>query len=547
MSKTTIYNVFDYSNLCNTNVRFTHARKLRACVKKTIDDFTAVQYTVQVEPNSVYKFQIVGRYRSNNTSALRSKGIILWINGKYISEVTFTHDYNKNYIYEHTNDKTTREFLISFVFVQPVKNNVFYLIDLNVTKTVKQDLYKLNELERLIEHRPTGKDVNVLVNQYMEKYKMTKELTVLICATQMPYQGGASTCAYNFIKLLRCYGIRCGGLFFIHNSNDKHDEIDVDPEKIGGVFLFKSDIQNVIQNYLEAPAPKLIMGFDFLAPKLSINLFNYSTIAYMVTSSYHCNMLSGEALSITEYMKEENIQNFDETIEIESEKSSIKGSDYIITNSQLAKNVLKTFHSELGSFIAEEPIDTTVLSINRDLLTRNTILNKSFNQRKYDILYVVSDTLKQIKNPKFANELFRSSHLRKVKKVVIGNNVTYFSNTNNLKQLPVVSQTQLFKYMQESKIIIIPSYYDSSPPLMYEAILNGCIPIISRNAGNNEIFDKQIVCDDVYDRDDWLTHINHVLIYGEKIQHTLPNVYKRYVKELHKLNDVFELGIHIVE
>jgi glycosyltransferase involved in cell wall biosynthesis len=547
MSKASIHNVFDYTNLCNATISYTKSRKIRVNVKKTTDDFTAIQYTMKVEPHATYKFQMVGRFRSNNTSQTRSKGVILWINGKYISNITFTHDHKDNYIYEHSTDKTTRELLISFVFIQPVKNNVLYLIDFSVARTVKQDLQRLTELEDIIEHRPNGKDVDVLVNQYMEKYKMTKELTVLICATQQPYQGGASTCAYNFIKLLRNYSIRCAGLFFIHNEEGEQSEVNIDPEEIGGVFLFRADIQTLIQEYLETPTPKLIMGFDFLAPKLLFNLFNYSTLAYIVTSSYHCNILSGEAISFVKYLKDTDTYQIDETVEISSEKDSIKDADYIITNSELAKLALKKFHSELESFITEEPINTTLLSINRQLLTHDINTNESFSQRTYDILYVVTDTLKQIKNPKFANDLFRSSHLRKVKKVVIGNNITYFSNTNNLKQLPVVSQSELFEYMSESKIIIIPSFYDSSPPLMYEAILNGCIPIISRNVGNSDILDRQIVCDDVYNKESWLTHINHVLKYGEKIQATLPNVYKLYVNELNKLNIAFELGIHVIE
>lgn len=551
MIRTSIYNVLEYSNCVNSIVTNTKARKLRVTVKKTTDDFTAIQYKLNIEPNATYKFQIVGRYRANSTT--RSKGIILWINGKYISNIVIKHDANTNYLYEYTNDSSTRNLIISFVFMKPTKGDIMYLLDFNVNKTIKQNLYRLKEIEDIVDDIPSRipdeNTVNRIVNQYMEKYKMEKELTVVVSATQQPYQGGASTCAYNFIKMLRHYNIRCAGLFFIYNNDEINTRVNIDPEEIGGVFQFDTSIKSKLHDYLETPSPRIIFAFDFLAPKLSIDLFNYTTLVYMVTSSFHCNILSGEAISYIKYLENPSKYCFEEVdtpTEIISEKDSIKTSDHIITNSQLAKTVLKTFHIELESFITDEPINSTVLSINQILLNHDIKTNKPFKMRKYDMLYVVTDTLKQIKNPKFAKDLLKSAHLRKVTKVVIGNNITYFSNTNNLKQLPIVSQSELFEYMKESKTIIIPSFYDSSPPLMYEAILCGCIPIVSQNVGNYNILDKQMICNDVYDMTDWLTHINHVLKHGEKIQDILPNIHELYLTELNKLNDIFELNIHIM-
>ena len=67
--------------------------------------------------------------------------------------------------------------------------------------------------------------------------------------------------------------------------------------------------------------------------------------------------------------------------------------------------------------------------------------------------------------------------------------------------------------MKESKLLLLPSLFDSSPNTLYEALDNGCNILTSKNTGNWELFNTKSVCNDIYNKDEW---INKILINVEE-------------------------------
>ena len=57
------------------------------------------------------------------------------------------------------------------------------------------------------------------------------------------------------------------------------------------------------------------------------------------------------------------------------------------------------------------------------------------------------------------------------------------------------------------ELLILPSLFDSSPNTVYEALEYGCNIIISKNVGNYDIFNSDSVCEDIYDKDEWIYKI----------------------------------------
>jgi hypothetical protein len=370
--------------------------------------------------------------------------------------------------------------------------------------------------------------------------------SILLSSTQLPFQGGPSSSAYHLLSLLRSISssptLLSSLILFVNSDNPS----DIDPENLSNIWQFNSNTIPLVQEYLESFSPDFIFAFDFLAPTLSNDIFKNSILIYFITSSFHCNLLAGEAISAQKFIKNPIANHFnDENItEIQTEIQSITRSDHVIPNSPLTSQIFKLIYPSFNGFLVDNPINTTVITLNHRLLSSPPSF-PPFNSRQYDIMYIVTDTLRQIKNPKFTKELYKHPKLKKLKKLLIGNNITFFNNVPNLRQLPILSQNELFDYMKNTKIIIIPSFFDASPPIMFEAILNGCIPIISKNVGNHELLLPQLVCDDVYDKDDWISHIFNTINDGNIIQNQLPNIKEIYNSSITQFKSTFELNFDI--
>ena len=108
-------------------------------------------------------------------------------------------------------------------------------------------------------------------------------MKILITAKQRPYYGGSATNAYKLTKYLRQLGIKTSCLFF------NNDNVDVDPDKIGGVFKVEHNskirkvrtcefqLRNLIKIYLGA-LPHIILAFN--------TIITITEILFIITSQY---------------------------------------------------------------------------------------------------------------------------------------------------------------------------------------------------------------------------------------------------------------------
>lgn len=107
-------------------------------------------------------------------------------------------------------------------------------------------------------------------------------------------------------------------------------------------------------------------------------------------------------------------------------------------------------------------------------------------QKQYDLIFVVSNHNRIIKNSSFAYKIFEKfPHLNKI---VIGLNCDHYKKIQNTKVVNnIISNNELITYFKKSKIYIIPSYFDTGPATLVEALLNGCVPICYHNCGLGQL------------------------------------------------------------
>ena len=330
------------------------------------------------------------------------------------------------------------------------------------------------------------------------KNNSRKQNLILVTSTQRPYHGGAATNAYALVKYFRSLGIKTAGLFYSPGG-------PVDPDNIGGVFAHKTtrDSRKDIFSYLKG-RPDLIFAKNYAAPAYSRSLYSNSKVIYLASGCPHMMKLSAKDISAVKYLKSSEANSFRQEIR------AVEVSDYILPNSEIAKRLIVKHYGNSTKIL--DPMNTS-------LATHFSPKKIQFSRRKYDIVFICSNFSRTVKNSKLAREIFERFKDRE--KLAIGGGSFAFSNIPNTTCLPATEHGKVIDALSNSKLVLSPSYYDASPNIIREAIECGANILVSKNCGWSETYPNELVCEDVYDKEEWFKKVEHLLvkkirIYGKK-------------------------------
>jgi len=112
--------------------------------------------------------------------------------------------------------------------------------------------------------------------------------------------------------------------------------------------------------------------------------------------------------------------------------------------------------------------------------------NKINTEKEYDLIFVVSNHNRIVKNSRFIYKLFEK--LENLNKIVIGKNCIHYKNIPNTTVInQCLSSSEINDLFQKSKISLTPSYFDTGPSTVIESIINGCISICYHNCGFSQL------------------------------------------------------------
>ena len=357
---------------------------------------------------------------------------------------------------------------------------------------------------------------NVKIEGLFYGCKLAKK-NVIISSTQYAGYGGAACNAYNLVKYFRKEGYNTVGIFFHGNIN-----VNYDPDKIGGIFLYDNIINNGIINdtinYLNG-YPNICFGKNYLAPLLCKKIFNCYTV-YLVSGinhiSYYKNIDANTFLS----------DNFINTYNLDKEIECINSVDLIILNSQLCMKLFKKIYSNYLHKINHNPIDTS--SIN-DINYINSI-------KEYDIIICCSNLKRIDKNNIFLINILINPIFNKYKKCIIGENNDDFLSIPNSICLGLVEQKKSIEYLSKSKLLLFPSLFDANSNTVREAVHTNCFPLITHNIGFSELFPDYLICD-TYTESEWTNKILYILENYTKLK--LYIKYKKIGNSLINILDIY--------
>lgn len=328
------------------------------------------------------------------------------------------------------------------------------------------------------------------------------KINILVASTQYPSYGGAATNAYNIIRYLQSKNYKDKNIFGIF-INDIIDNNIINPdnlENISGITYKNVNDNNIYYEFYKkyGISPDIAFCKNCMAPKIIKKIFPNSVIIFLVSGIMGFSEIECGANEIVNYS----------SIQKSQEKNAILLSEIVLCNSQLTLDYYQKIYKnifEKKKNLAIKPFDTTKY---------NTIhfINHNKNKKEIDIIIVASNVNRKVKNIGFIQELLNfSNKLRDYKIVIIGNNSEkMFSEFKNIKILPLQKQDEVDNYLAKSKVILIPSLFDSNSNTFREAVMLNVIPIISINVAHPSAYPEYFIVNN-YKFEDWEKKIIYAL------------------------------------
>jgi glycosyltransferase involved in cell wall biosynthesis len=354
---------------------------------------------------------------------------------------------------------------------------------------------------------------------------------ILVASTQWPYYGGGATSAYHTINYLRNKKYTVGGIFI--NPKGK---ANLDPDNIGNIKkVIKRTSETYVLDGLAKPRdtirkkinmsfnkgstnnPSLILCFNYESPIICKELYPNIPIYFIVTGipeitlgnkSFTSNNHSALSfISMSKYINMKALQCYTAVEE------ACNACNKIVLFPNITEKIFQLIHNDF--------IDKCIV-----IDTLYPIYSKRYNMsfdiidKEFDIICISSNWKRSVKNMIFCEKIFmKNSNLNKI---IIGGfsndsddlktfGCSHFKNIPNTKVLPLIDHDDVLKYIKKSKILLLPSFYESYSLIILEAMFNNCKVLTSRNVGSSNLISNIFICDDVYDEFEWNTKISLLL------------------------------------
>ena len=307
---------------------------------------------------------------------------------------------------------------------------------------------------------------------------------ILISCFEIPGWGGASTSAYELFAKLQTDGYDVSFINLI-SENDKFFFETLYNGSLGNPKRLK----NVYNCYLSIPQyafqkklDELVQDIKKTVPKKLI----YLTTGSDQVKNYIRYRRLDNFLYLDKYIRK---NNFRIKAVSREESRAVISSDLIVTHSQMMQDIYRYFYSTIKGKIYSETIwfaDWIYKEANN-----YKHLSKNFSEREIDLIFIASDWKREEKNFKLVKKLIPSFENLKVNIVGVASEYIPGVQFSGI----VTDREHLFALLGNSKTIVCPSIFDSAPGILFEASALGCNIVTSKNCGNWQICNEELLVD----------------------------------------------------
>jgi hypothetical protein len=294
------------------------------------------------------------------------------------------------------------------------------------------------------------------------------QLRVLAVATQAPGWGGAATGWYELIKAMRAQGAWVVGMF-IHPWGHKTTlDLGPDPDSIGGIIAATPP---------KGRAKIQVDGtFDIVVAKSHRAPVQIATSAPLVYVSS-----SIEAASMGEVHELDGRDLFPAG---GNALQAIKAADAVICHSSLDRPHYDKLAPELATKVRPGflPLADVTTGTHADA-------GRPYKDRAFDLCFIASQWSRSVKNPELLCAICEAYPDKRIAVAGLG----FQSNNPKHEAIGLIDHEEIFRLLGHSKVLVIPSHYDSAPGVYAEAIACGCNVVVGPNVGNCEGHPKELM------------------------------------------------------
>lgn len=391
------------------------------------------------------------------------------------------------------------------------------------------------------------------VDKLIINNKSNNKKNVLFITVDTPGIGGSATNSFNLIKNLENY-------FNIYSIFITDDDINL-IENLDNYFIIKNNsdlikelfkkyeyfnLNNIEIHTIFCKNYKVLISIKNIFRNINI-IFSPSGLRHVtnLVENNFINNLEIKSISDVYYTNTYSVIRFFTNNDINLDYLALIYSDTVIPNSILTNNLIKKLYKTFTINKLFKPVYTTNInykSIDQD----NISLIKN-----YDILFCSYSWSRSCKNVNLVYDLINKLTNKKI--IVIGKSFQLeliTSKSNTIEYYENLSNNNMFEIYKKCKILVIPSFYDSNPNVLIEAISNNCGIITSNNIGNSENINKENLVENPTDINEWIKKIENLLktnnfIYNgptsdeikNKLINTINNLeYKKSIVSIYKIN-----------
>ncbi len=189
---------------------------------------------------------------------------------------------------------------------------------------------------------------------------------------------------------------------------------------------------------------------------------------------------------------------------VSRESEAVAKSDLVITHSELNKQFFKYFYPQHRGKIYPEIIWFADWICEEAQKFSN--LKKPFSKRDIDLLFVSSIWSRQVKNYSLMKKIVLQKNDLNIH--IVGE---VEEKIDNIKYHGYITQREeMFELLGRSKTVVSTSILDAAPGLLFEASVMGCNIVASKNCGNWQICNKDLLVNN-FGVKDYLDKINRSL------------------------------------
>ena len=345
------------------------------------------------------------------------------------------------------------------------------------------------------------------------------KINILCCSIDTPYIGGCATNTYRIIKNLQTDGRFNVFGIFISNDNE-----DANPDRIPNVYKLQYDAETENNmRKLRAEILAKVNSIDYVFYKnykifpFIKRVFNETKLVFSPSGlrSVSSNTTKGYVLDmdLKNMVSKSNINlaNISNTYQFVKDNDlylddyAIKNSDLVIPNSFMAYKIINGFYPDMPNL--GYPIYITNI-IYSGVATTTPLAN-----RKHDIMFCAYNWSRKCKNYDDILKMIEyiNTTTLKLDIVIVGKKqIEEYTITNknmSITRHDYLPNDQVFDILKNTKILVVPSKFESNPNIFMEAIICGCNVVTSRNVGNSENLENVCIVEKYNDIKEWINTI----------------------------------------